>query len=65
MDEAVAIVAQAAAAHGKAWGRTAGSVAELKRYQELGAQMVPWGGDFALMNVLRDGSQDLDQILGD
>ena len=63
VDEAVAQVADAARQHGKAWGRTAGSIEELARYRELGAQMVPWGGDFALMNVLRDCSQALDEVL--
>ena len=43
LDEAVAQVAAAAAQHGKAWGRTAGTVEEVARYRELGAQMVPWG----------------------
>ena len=64
LDEAVEQVAQAAKAQGKAWGRTAGSVEELTRYHEMGAQLVPWGGDFALMNVLANCSQDLDGILG-
>ena len=63
LDEAVEKVAEAAREHGKAWGRTAGSVEELARYHEMGAQMVPWGGDFALMTVLESCSQDLDTVL--
>ena len=30
----------------------------------MGAQMVPWGGDFSLMNVLKDCSEDLDGVPG-
>jgi len=63
MDKAVAQVAAAALKHGKAWGRTASSIEELARFQEMGAQMVPWGGDFALINVLKDASQALDGVL--
>jgi 2-keto-3-deoxy-L-rhamnonate aldolase RhmA len=63
LDQAIAQVAAAARQHGKAWGRTAGTVEELARYHQQGAQMIPWGGDFALMNVLRDCSRELDQVL--
>jgi 2-keto-3-deoxy-L-rhamnonate aldolase RhmA len=64
MDECVVQVAAAAQKHGKAWGRTAGAIDELAGYQAQGAQMVPWGGDFALMNVLRETSQQLDGVAG-
>ena len=60
IDDAVAQVAAAAQKHGKAWGRTASSIDEVARYQIMGAQMVPWGGDFALINVLREASEQLD-----
>ncbi|MEM7035093.1 MAG: aldolase/citrate lyase family protein [Chloroflexota bacterium] len=63
LDEAVEKVAAAAEQHGKAWGRTAGTVEELERYHKMGAQMVPWGGDFALMTVLKNCSQELDTVL--
>jgi 2-keto-3-deoxy-L-rhamnonate aldolase RhmA len=63
LDEAVERVAQAARDHGKAWGRTAGSAEELARYRQMGAQMIPWGGDFALMKVLENCSQELDAVL--
>jgi len=56
-------VAAAARQHGVAWGIPAGSVEDLTRYRKLGAQIVPWGGDFALMNVLRQCSEELDGIL--
>lgn len=48
----------------KVWGITAGSVEEIKRYRQMGAQMVPWGGDFTLMNVLKTCSEELDQVPG-
>lgn len=64
MEKAIETVAAAAAKHGKVWGITAGSVEEIQRYRALGAQIVPWGGDFALRTVLQNCSQDLDQIPG-
>lgn len=64
MEKAIETVAAATAKHGKVWGITAGSVEEIKRFREMGAQMVPWGGDFSLMNVLKDCSEDLDGVPG-
>jgi 4-hydroxy-2-oxoheptanedioate aldolase len=64
MDKAIEIVAAAAKKHNKIWGITAGSVADIQRFRDLGAQIVPWGGDFALMNVLKNASQELDTIPG-
>ncbi len=64
MEKAIDTVASAAQKHGKVWGITAGSVDEIKRFREQGAQMVPWGGDFSLMNVLKDCSEDLDGVPG-
>ena len=64
VDEAVEEVARAAKAQGKAWGRTAGSVEELERLVGMGAQMLPWGGDWALTKVLETSEQELDAILG-
>jgi 4-hydroxy-2-oxoheptanedioate aldolase len=63
LGEAVERVAAAARRHGKAWGRTAGSIEELASCRKMGAQIVPWGGDFALVNVLRQCSRELDQAL--
>ncbi len=65
IDEAVATVAAATQQHGKAWARTASSIEEVERYRQQGAQMVPWGGDFALMNVLKNASAQLDSILNE
>ena len=63
LSECVDRVAVAAKRHGKAWGKTAGSVQEIEAARRLGAQMVPWGGDFALRNVLRQCSEELDDVL--
>ena len=57
IDSAVQQVAAAVKRHGKAWGRTAGSKEEVARYREMGAQMVPWGGDFRVAHGARTGKQ--------
>ena len=57
-------VAEAAKKHNKVWSITAGSIEEIRRYREMGAQMVPWGGDFALAKVLRNCSEELDSVPG-
>lgn len=59
-DEAVETVAAACEKHNKVWGIAVGSLEQLKRYQAMGAQIVPWGGDFSLMSVLDARSQELD-----
>jgi 2-keto-3-deoxy-L-rhamnonate aldolase RhmA len=64
MEKAIDTVAAAVQKHGKLWGITAGSVEEIQRFREMGAQMVPWGGDFSLMNVLKSCSEDLDGVPG-
>jgi 4-hydroxy-2-oxoheptanedioate aldolase len=63
LPEAVEQVAAAARRHGKAWAITAGTVDDLARYRAMGAQLVPWGGDYALMKVLETCSAQLDAIL--
>lgn len=63
MEEAVAQVAAACDKHGKVWGRTASSIEEVDGYRRQGSLMIPYGGDFSLMNVLRDASADLDAML--
>ena len=62
--DAVETVAKAAKKNGKAWGIPAGSVEELAHYHKLGAQMVPWGSDFALTRWLKQCSAELDGVLG-
>lgn len=61
--EAVERVAAAARRHGKAWGITAGSLDALTSYRVGGAQIVPWGWDFALMDMLSGWSRELDKVL--
>ncbi|ABU56473.1 hypothetical protein Rcas_0341 [Roseiflexus castenholzii DSM 13941] len=59
-DREVGAVQQAAAAqYGKTWGITAPSIDALMRYRELGAQIIPWGGDFALADVLKRRGREL------
>lgn len=65
IDEAVAQVAAACEKHQKVWARTASSIAEVDRYRRAGSLMIPYGGDFALMNVLRDASAELDAMLAE
>lgn len=64
VERAIEIVAAAAQKHNKIWGVTAGSVDDIQRFRAMGAQVVPWGGDFALMNVLKTCSADLDGVPG-
>ena len=64
MEKAIETVAAAAQRHGKIWGITAGSIDEIKHYRQMGAQIVPWGGDFALMNILQNCSVELDGVPG-
>lgn len=65
IDEAVAQVAEATRKHNKVWARTASTIEELDGYRKQGSQMIPFGGDFSLMKVLKDASAKLDGILGD
>jgi 2-keto-3-deoxy-L-rhamnonate aldolase RhmA len=65
MPQIIDKVSTAARAHGKAWGITAASPDDIERHRRLGAQMVPWGGDFALVNALKRCSEELDQVLGE
>lgn len=65
IDSAVDTVANAAKQHNKVWARTASTIEELDKYRRQGAQMVPFGGDFALMNILKQASEELDSVLDD
>jgi len=62
LNKAVETVAAAAEKHGKIWS-IVGSKEDAIRYRKLGAQMIPRGGDFALIGVLQEASNDLDDIL--
>lgn len=63
LDEAIAKVAAAAKKHGKAWGIPAGTPEAISKFRDLGAQLLAYGGDFALMNVLKNCSADFDKLL--
>ena len=63
VDEAVGQVAAAAKKHNKVWARTASSIEEVDRYHRQGSLMIPFGGDFALMDVLKTASAELDRML--
>jgi 4-hydroxy-2-oxoheptanedioate aldolase len=65
MPDVIARVSAAAQRNSIAWGITAGSAEVLAHYRELGAQIIPWGGDFALMNVLKRCSEELDGVLAE
>ena len=65
LDEAIAQVAAVAKKHNVAWGIPAGTPELLKQYREMGAQLLAYGGDFALTAVLERSSQDFDEVLGE
>ena len=65
LDAAIDAVAAAARAHNEAWGITAASPEQIARYRQMGAQMVPWGSDFFLVNVLEKCCEELDGVLGE
>jgi len=62
LNQSIERVAQVAKKYNKAWGITANSPEDITRFRAMGAQLVPWGGDFALANVLKTCSAELDQI---
>ena len=63
MPDVAARVSTVAKKGGIAWGIAVGSIDDVRRYHKLGAQIVPWGGDFALVNVLKRCSAELDDVL--
>jgi 2-keto-3-deoxy-L-rhamnonate aldolase RhmA len=65
VENAVEQVAAAAHRQGKVWGAATGSVESVFRYRKMGAQIITWGGDFALRQVLANCSKELDAGLGD
>ena len=65
LDQAIARVAETAQAQGVAWGIPAGTPELVARYRGQGAQILAYGGDFALAKVLADCGRDFDQILGE
>lgn len=65
LDEAIAQVAETARRQGVAWGIPAGTPELIKQYRALGAQLLAYGGDFALAAVLESSSQDFGKALGE
>jgi 4-hydroxy-2-oxoheptanedioate aldolase len=65
LDSAIEQVAAAAHRHGKAWGAATASLEALLRYRRMGAQIIPWGNDFGLRQVLANASAELDSGLVD
>jgi 4-hydroxy-2-oxoheptanedioate aldolase len=65
LDDAIEQVSAAARRCGKAWGAATASVDKLRRYQRMGAQILPWGGEFELRGVLANCSAELESLLGD
>ncbi|MBI94527.1 MAG: aldolase/citrate lyase family protein [Candidatus Latescibacterota bacterium] len=65
LDEAMQLVADAAASQGKAWGTAGGGVEEWKKYRQMGAQLLIGAGDFALRDVLEGAKNSMDEALGD
>ena len=63
LEEAIANVAAAAVANGKAWGCPAPTREQAQQLYEQGAQLIPYGGDFlALIKMLQQHSEQLEQI---
>jgi len=65
LEAATEQVAAAAKRHGKAWGAATGSLDAIRRYRQMGAQIITRGGDFALRDVLANASSELQSALGD
>jgi 4-hydroxy-2-oxoheptanedioate aldolase len=62
LDDAIAQVAAAAHGNGKAWGAATGSIENIRRHRQMGAQILTWGGDFGLRQVLSTCSAELDSV---
>ena len=65
LDEAIEQVSAAAKNHQKVWGIAGGNSSDWKRWRSLGAQLLIGAGDFALRDVLQNGSSALDEALKD
>ena len=65
LEEAIAQVAVVARRQDIAWGIPAGTPELIKQYRALGAQLLAYGGDFALAAVLESSGQDFDEALGE
>ena len=65
VSDAIARVAAAAEKHGVAWGIPAATPELIAQYRGQGAQMLAFGGDFALSQVLAGCSADFARALGE
>jgi 2-keto-3-deoxy-L-rhamnonate aldolase RhmA len=59
--EAIERVATSARRYGKVWGIAIGALDDLARFRKMGAQIIPWGGDFDLTKSLEARSKELDE----
>jgi 2-keto-3-deoxy-L-rhamnonate aldolase RhmA len=64
LEDAIARVAAAARRSGKAWGITSSGIDDVARRRDQGAQIVPHGADFSLMQMLDTWGREL-ASLGD
>ena len=65
LDGTITRVSDAAKKHDIAWGIPAGTPELIEQYRKMGAQLLAYGGDFALTVVLERSSQDFDKALGE
>lgn len=66
IEEAQERVAEIAKKHNKAWGRPVFSGEMMKEMQDLGGQLINYGGDFgALKSHLEDNKEVFDDVLGE
>ena len=56
LDDAIAQVAQAAEKHGKAWGLPAATPEALRKYRDMGAQLLVNGSEFGALKNMLDAS---------
>lgn len=62
LDDATAKIAAAAKRFGKAWGRPAFTVEQMRELHEMGARLVSHGGDFmALKNMIEESARNFDE----
>jgi 2-keto-3-deoxy-L-rhamnonate aldolase RhmA len=65
LDRAIQRVAEAAERQGKPWGCPGSSPEQVRQLHNQGARLIAYGNDFlALMEMLKECSQDLDAIYG-
>lgn len=62
LEEAFEKVADACARNNLAWGTPVGTVEDLKKRQDQGAQLLAHGGDFAgMMNILKNSAENFEK----